>query len=72
MLHFLVQQHMVEDYFHKKKKKKLEEKIINKAIKKNCKKDRASTIKIFLKITKIKQEIMLTLKIKVFPAQTEE
>ena len=58
--------------FSLKKKKKLEEKIINKAIKKNCKKDRASTIKIFLKITKIKQEIMLTLKIKVFPAQTEE
>ena len=56
---------MIEDYSPKwKPKKKRKQIIITKSIKKNNKKDRESIIEIFLKIRKLKKEIMLTMEIK--------
>ena len=51
---------------------KKQESNITKPINKNCKKDRVSTIEIFLKMRNLKKEIMLTLKIKICQTQIEK
>ena len=52
--------------------KKTKAKIISKPIKKNCKKDHENIIEIFLKLRKLKKEIILTLEPKICQTHIEK